>query len=108
MWALTILDKLQEMYTIVTAYDDDLMSYLSGHGPVGADGTLPYENSRLGPGGLYSSGSRSSTAGTISLASESKFDCPKFESDLTEVGRHLPAPERTLVEKTGGFETGWA
>lgn len=97
MRALTILDKIQELYTIVTAYDDDLMSYLRGHGPVGADGTLPEENSHLGPGGLYFSGSRSPTAETISLASESKFDCSRFELDLIEVGRHLPATERHAV-----------
>lgn len=94
MRALTNPDKIQELYAIVTAYDDDLMSYLRGRGPVGADGTLPDENSRLGPGGLYFSGSRSPTAGTTSLASESKLDCSKFELDLIEVGRHLPATER--------------
>lgn len=94
MRALTNSDKIQELYAIVTAYDDDLMSYLRGRGPVGADGTLPDENNRLGPGGLYLSGSRSSTAGTISLVSESKFDCSNFELDLIEVGRHLPATER--------------
>lgn len=75
----------QKMYTIVTAYDDDLLSYLAGHGPAGAVGTQTSKDSDLGPDSSYLSRRMSSTAGTASSTSESKIDCPKFEADLIEV-----------------------
>ncbi|MCJ1244693.1 hypothetical protein MMC30_001892 [Trapelia coarctata] len=88
-----------EMYTIISAYDDDLMSYLGGHGPTDAGSTQGSEDNRLAQEALNLSRSSSSTAGTASSTTESKINCSKFESDLTEFAEVFQNMSYALSEK---------